>query len=267
MPLPTGASFLNVPLMASIPVPMLKGCKSVAAAVPRGPQGTFYLKPTCVGLSTSRTFTLLNGSRLPCRYRATIDAPEAVAQGIVSITPTRGILRGNEEIQLVIAFAPKDIKIYKFKLKIVTFPVGGRTERVIDARQPGDVKAPEVIQRLSVNIVGNSDSGALVYHPHTTTADVRLVNTTETKEIWLENVSDCDLQVKTPHLFLICTRPVSPFLFDVVSVQIVLSVDVRAGYRRSEKQEENRIPGENSSCDHSPLINIRTPLNASSDTH
>ena len=195
LPLPRGTSFLNVPLMESIPVPLLKGCKSVSAPVPRGPQGTFYLKPTCVGLSTSRHFTLLNGSRLPCRYRATIDAPEAVAQGIVSITPTRGILRGNEEIQLVIAFAPKDIKTYKFKLKIVTFPVGGRTERVIDARQPGDVKAPEVIQRLSVNIVGVSDSGALVYHPHTTVADVRLVNTTETKEIWLENVSDCDLQV------------------------------------------------------------------------
>ena len=77
------------------PHPTPQGIRSVAATAPIGSVGSFYLRPTCVGLTTSRPFPLLNGSRLPLRYRVTIEA-DGQSQGVVSVTPAKGILRGNE---------------------------------------------------------------------------------------------------------------------------------------------------------------------------
>ena len=39
---------------------------------------------------------------------------DAVAAGVLSVTPDRGVLRGNEEAQLVVAFAPKDLTTYRY---------------------------------------------------------------------------------------------------------------------------------------------------------
>ena len=72
-PSPQGSTFQNLPLTPAPPLPPLRGIKSVAAAAPRGILGTFYLRPTCVGLSTTRTFTVLNGSRLPCRFKVRVE--------------------------------------------------------------------------------------------------------------------------------------------------------------------------------------------------
>ena len=43
--------------------PVLRGIKADPGPAPHGPLGDFYLKPTCVGLSSSRPLTVLNGSR------------------------------------------------------------------------------------------------------------------------------------------------------------------------------------------------------------
>ena len=48
---------------------------------------------------------------------------DAVAAGVLSVTPDRGVLRGNEEAQLVLAFAPKDLTTYRYVF-------GCREERV-----------------------------------------------------------------------------------------------------------------------------------------
>ena len=82
--------------------------------IPRGFQGPFYLKPTCVGLSSSRTFSLKNGSRIPLRFRLTLPNE---AYGVVSVTPMRGLLLGNEVVTLTIAFAPRRAVRYEFKLR------------------------------------------------------------------------------------------------------------------------------------------------------
>lgn len=170
-------------LTAPVPIP----------AIPIGQQGTFFLQPTCVGLSSSRSFTIKNNSRLPLRYLVTMPSN---AIGIVSIYPVKGILRGNEVLKVTISFAPSRAVSYDFKAKIRVYPIGGTpvASKVLDARQPGQVNPPELLQTLSFNIIAPAEVGALIFDPIRTNVDVRLVNTWESKDIFIENVSDTDLK-------------------------------------------------------------------------
>lgn len=175
---------------------MVLGIPGVSAPpnrIENGPIGSFYLKPTCVGLSTSRTFSLKNGSRIPLRFRLSLP-PEA--EGIVTVTPDSGLLRGNEIATMTIAFAPREAEKYTFKLKAKAFPIGGRADRVIDARQPMGTGPPECLQSINVFLVAPGELGAVQFDPPRVSMDVRLVNTSETKDVYLENVSDCDLKYK-----------------------------------------------------------------------
>jgi hypothetical protein len=158
---------------------------------PRGFQGSFFLKPTHVGLSTSRHLTIRNSSRLPLRWVLRLPAEAA---GVVSVTPPKGLLRGNETATVVVAFAPRAATRYSFKLRAKVYPVGGRSQRVIDARQPMGVSYPECLQSLSLFIVAPGEVGAVLFSPARLSIPVRLVNTQETRDIFLENVSDSDLR-------------------------------------------------------------------------
>ena len=159
-------------------------------SIPRGFQGSFFLKPTHIGLSTSRQLVLKNGSRLPLRFRLALPAE---ASGIISVSPAKGLLRGNETMALTVAFAPKQASKYVFKLRCKVYPVGGRAQRVIDARQAMGVMPPECVQSLSIYLVAPGEIGAILFSPSLLELPVRLVNTTESADIFLENVSDSDL--------------------------------------------------------------------------
>jgi hypothetical protein len=76
-----------------------QGLTNPPPPIPQGIMGIFYLKPTCVGSSTVRPFTLLNGSRLPLKYVVNL---ENSGNGIISVFPLKGILRGNDEIKLMV---------------------------------------------------------------------------------------------------------------------------------------------------------------------
>jgi hypothetical protein len=158
--------------------------------IPQGFLGSFYLKPTCIGLSSSRTIRLSNGSRIPIRFRITLPS-ESV--GIMSISQSKGLLKGNEDISIIISFAPQNAMKYDFKMKIRTYPIGGKANRVIDARQAGNVQAPEVLQNLIINVIAPGEVGAIIFDPPRLAAGVRLVNTSECKDVYLENASDCEL--------------------------------------------------------------------------
>jgi hypothetical protein len=74
-------------------------------------------------------------------------------------------LRGNEEVEISVIFAPIEAIKYTYKLKLKTFPIGGIPNRVIDARQPGGVRAPECLQSFSINLIcpGYSLTHSLTY--------------------------------------------------------------------------------------------------------
>ncbi len=161
-------------------------------SIPRGLLGQLYMKPTCVGLSSSRTITLKNATRLPLKYRVIL--PASAADNLLTISPMFGVLKGNDDTRLTLVFSPKKMKEYYFKVTVQVFPIGGKVKRrVIDANQAGPVDAPELLQEFHVAINAKGEMGALIFDPPKTEADVRLVHTSEEKSIWLENISDSDL--------------------------------------------------------------------------
>lgn len=87
---------------------------------------------------------------MPLRYVLSLPADSA---SIVALSQYKGILRGNEEVEISVIFAPIEAIKYMYKLKLKTFPLGGIPNRVMDARQPGGVKAPECLQSFAINLV------------------------------------------------------------------------------------------------------------------
>lgn len=160
------------------------------AIPPSGFQGVFYMKPTAVGLSSTRSFRIRNCSRLPLRFVCSL--PDS-CEGVLSISPNRGILKGNGECETTISFAPQAPQELVYKLRVNVYPIGGEASRVIDARQPGRASRVDPVQQLSLNIIAPGSGGAIVFDPPHVATPVQLVKTTEKKDIVIENVSDSDL--------------------------------------------------------------------------
>ena len=159
---------LSTDRYAGIPLDQLGLKEPQPEPVTKGSLGSFYLSPTCVGLSSSRNITFMNISRIPLRYRIVLPVE---ADGILSISQSVGLVRGNEDLVLTIFFAPQQVLFipyhkhyfviiiiiqaikYNFKLKLKTYPIGGKCGRIIDSRQIGIVEQPEILQSISIDII------------------------------------------------------------------------------------------------------------------
>ena len=161
-------------------------------AIPKGIQGTVFMQPTAIGLTTTKTLEIQNRSRLPLRFDITI-SPADSKSSVVSVTPTKGLLRGNQRVALTIQFTPRTAKRKVFRMNFAVFPVGGVTNRVTDSRQPGKVARPECIQNVSVDVIAPGEMGAILFRPHRSTMPVQLINTTQSTTITMENTTDAEL--------------------------------------------------------------------------
>lgn len=163
--------------------------------VPRGVLGELYMRPTSLGLTTQRTITLKNASRLPLRYRISYSCPEVdLVDEVLTITPMAGTLKGNDDVALQVTFAPRQAILYNFTLQVQVFPLGGKPKRVLDSNQPGPVDRPELLQSFSVRLQCQGEVGAVLFDPARTEVSVRLVHTSEERIVYLENISDAELQ-------------------------------------------------------------------------
>lgn len=165
--------------------------------VPRGLLGTFYLKPTFVGLSSNRKLYYKNASRIPLKYSISIENMEDSGESLcVNLSHMKGLLRGNEAASITISFAPRHSKQYRYKLKVKVFSLAGDPSIVLDARQPGVTQPPELLQTISVLIIGQGDVGALIFDPPRVTPGPKLVDCPETKDIYIENISDSNISYR-----------------------------------------------------------------------
>lgn len=163
-------------------------------SIPKGLLGDVFLKPTSLGLFSTRQLTIKNASRLPLKFKVCLPIEDGECDAsVLTISPMHGVLRGNDSLNLLITFTPKDMKLYKVKLSIDVLPIAGKSPRVLDSNQPGAVAAPELLQSISMTILGQGEIGALTFSPPECTMDVRLVHTSEQRSLLLENVSDSDL--------------------------------------------------------------------------
>jgi hypothetical protein len=110
----------------------------------------------------------------------------------------KGIIQGNDQQDLHIVFQPRAVNLYEIMVRVHVYSLTGESlhgsDMILDARQPGKVHRPALLQDLSFKIVASGEQGAMLFHPKDIEADVRLVNTSEMKDIFLENISSSDIQ-------------------------------------------------------------------------
>jgi len=159
--------------------------------------GSFYLKPTCVGLSSERKLNLHNPTRVPLVY--TISVPAKLQGTILDVNPKCGKLMGNERVAITVSFAPRSEKIYRCKLHIKVRCVSGPAPDMRDSRQLGITNSAPSLQSIGIVLVCPGGGGAVSFAPPSVDFGVKLVNYSETKPISLINGSDCDLHYELLH--------------------------------------------------------------------
>jgi len=159
--------------------------------------GSLYLKPTCVGLSSTRELEVRNPTRVPLIFRVSL--PPALDGTVVEASPRSCRLQGNESAKIVVSFAPRDDKTYRCKLHIKVRAVGGAAPDLRDARQIGQAENADIIQSIAVTLVCPGSAGAVAFDPPALDFGVKLVNYSETRTLRLINSSDCDLKYQILH--------------------------------------------------------------------
>ncbi|CAM9110417.1 unnamed protein product [Laminaria digitata] len=175
---------------------------SLEGELERGKRAVIFMRPTCVGIVSSERIVaeVSNSSRIPVIFA--IDPPKA-SSGVFRVTPIAGLLLGNQTATLQVIFAPRETKEYHFRLPVKVRSLLGETPLLTDCRQLGEA-APAVIKPGAyVTVVGQGERGAVTFHPESLSYSVRLVNTSESKCLVLENCSECDVTYK---LFYIANR-------------------------------------------------------------
>jgi len=80
-----------------------------------GSEGTLYLKPTCVGASSTSVLPLHNPTRVPVAFAW--DLPEP-AQALLRPTPLSGVIPGGESLDVEWAFAPRKARDYSLAVPL-----------------------------------------------------------------------------------------------------------------------------------------------------
>ena len=75
-------------------------------------------RPTCLGACSQRSLTLRNPSRVPVAFRWQLPAR---LDGIMTVSPETGVLRGNEAAQVVWSFAPGKQKTYDLRVPCLLY--------------------------------------------------------------------------------------------------------------------------------------------------
>jgi len=164
---------------------------------PFAPTPPLYMKPTCTGLVSSRAITLHNPVRIPIVFK--VEVPARLAN-VFSVSPTMGLLRGNQDCALTVSFAPRAYVDYKLKLNIKVRALAGDPPDLRDARMFGEAVPAEFVHETSVNIIAPGSGAVLSFDPPLMDFGTLLVNTTEDIQFGLVNASDCDVQYEIHHL-------------------------------------------------------------------
>ena len=166
-----------------------------AGAVPRMtlPDGPLLcFKPTCLGVSSVRTSTIRNSSRIPLHFEWRV--PSRMA-GQLTVTPAAGVLLGNQALDVTWVFSPSASKRYSTRVPCLVTHAGSDTPDPA-VGLGGAVPDTRVAQRLHLQVVGQGTTGALRFDPPALQFGTALVATKVHRSLVLENQSDAPLHFR-----------------------------------------------------------------------
>lgn len=141
-----------------------------------------YFKPTACGLVSRRKVHLHNSSACPAMFKCEI--PPRL-RGVISLTPRVGRLRGHEDVDVEVAFAPKAEKQYAERLPFIV--------RAIASADGLLSTTPPTTQDMVVRVVGLGTCAAVTLHPPSLDFATTLVKKEIGRDLTLVNSSDSAL--------------------------------------------------------------------------
>ncbi|XP_053899197.1 cilia- and flagella-associated protein 65 isoform X2 [Malaclemys terrapin pileata] len=132
--------------------------------------GNLYFKPTCVGTSTTRTYTIKNCTRLPMQFKWKIQESD---RKVLSVKPATGVIQPNEALAQAWTFTPGEETKYLLRSWVSVWRAQGSsgpespestryTLRVIGEGALGTIRAQEEQRDLGNILVGSLQSCDLV---------------------------------------------------------------------------------------------------------
>jgi len=127
---------------------------SIESASPmRGKVTSLYFRPTCVGASSRRMLTIHNPSRVAVGWKWQLPPK---LEGVMSVTPACGMLRGNEAVQVAWSFVPVKEKAYDAKAQCLL---------LAPTSSPEPLAEPQTIGQLPLRVVGEGTQGVMAIEP------------------------------------------------------------------------------------------------------
>ncbi|KAK3287418.1 hypothetical protein CYMTET_5071, partial [Cymbomonas tetramitiformis] len=174
-------------MLNNSPTNLLELTLSGTASIPRLKldSSSVYFKPTCVGATSMRHVQLRNTSRIPVHFQWVI--PEKM-QGMFSITPPAGLLRGNEDTNIDMSFAPQRQREVTCKA-VCLFASAASPELIeeLTLESPG-------VDRMVAAMIGTGTPGAVTVSPATLDFGTVLCGESKKLELLIYNHSSGNLQ-------------------------------------------------------------------------
>ncbi|XP_048341402.1 LOW QUALITY PROTEIN: cilia- and flagella-associated protein 65 [Sphaerodactylus townsendi] len=142
--------------------------------------GSFYFKPTCVGLASSRTFTIKNSTRLPMFFRWKIWQSD---KKFLSVLPDGGTILPNEALAQTWIFSPSAEIKYLLRAWVTVW----RDQEILDDKGPDSVRYP-------LRIIGEGALGTITAPEEQVDVGNILVGKTQSCELVLLNNGVCSLK-------------------------------------------------------------------------
>uniref|UniRef100_A0A670JW35 Cilia and flagella associated protein 65 n=1 Tax=Podarcis muralis TaxID=64176 RepID=A0A670JW35_PODMU len=142
--------------------------------------GCLYFKPTHVGSSSSRTFTIKNCTRLPMLFRWKIQQSD---KNILSVQPAEGTILPNEALAQTWTFTPSEQIKYLLRSWVVVW----REQEILEDNTPKTA-------RYILRVIGEGSQGTLTGQKEQVAVGNILVGSTQSCEFAFFNNGACCLK-------------------------------------------------------------------------
>ncbi|DAZ93440.1 TPA: hypothetical protein N0F65_003137 [Lagenidium giganteum] len=186
-----------------------------------------FVKPTAIGLQSTRPVVIRNASRVPLVFRW--EVPRKYDH-VFHVTPQVGRLNGRESVQIDCSFTPTDVREYLTRFVMLSKPISVAWNEfgTSQARIP-------VLQEAAVRVQTKGTTGAILFDPEHLTFETILVNTSSKKRFFIVNTAVCDLHFALRQTIEV-TATDTPVEDDVVPARLAFSEDHGCIPARSRKQ-------------------------------
>ncbi|XP_044294405.1 cilia- and flagella-associated protein 65 [Varanus komodoensis] len=142
--------------------------------------GSLYFKPTCVGTSSSRTFTIKNLTRLSMLFRWKLQQSD---KKFLSVQPAEGTILPNEALAQTWTFTPSEQTKYLLRSWVTVW----RKQEKLEDKTPKSV-------RYVLRVIGEGSFGTLTAQEEQVDVGNILVGSTQSCQLILLNNGACSLK-------------------------------------------------------------------------